>query len=61
MTDKVLKNQIEKILQEQAAGDVQKTLYVLKGVPVETVDPENAGQVDLEKLRRTPLARRRSV
>lgn len=50
MTDKVLKNQIEKILREQAAGDVQKTLYVLKGVPVETVDPEGAAEISLDRL-----------
>ena len=50
MMNGLLKNQIEKILQEQAAGDVQKTLYVLKGVSMETADPENAGKVDLEKL-----------
>jgi RNA-binding protein YlmH len=50
MMAELLKTQIEKILQEQAAGDVRKTLYVLKGVSLETVDPENAGKPDLEKL-----------
>ena len=50
MMNELLKNQIDNILQEQAAGDAQKTLYVLKGVSMETADPENAGKVDLEKL-----------
>lgn len=50
MMTELLKNQMEKVLREQAAGDVQKVLYVLKGVSMETADPENAGKVDLEKL-----------
>ena len=50
MINDLLKIQIDRILQEQAAGDDRKTLYVLRGVSMETVDPENAGQVDLEKL-----------
>ncbi len=45
-----LKNQLEKVLREQDAGNTQKTLYVLKGIPMETADPENARKPDLEKL-----------
>ena len=50
MMAELLKKQIEKVLQEQAAGDVRKTLYVLKGISMEAADPENAGKPDLEKL-----------
>lgn len=50
-----LKNQIDKVLRELAAENGEKTIYVLKGIPMETADPENAGKIDLEKLLESKL------
>ena len=50
MMAELLKDRIDRVLQEQAAGDDRKALYVLKGISLEEADPENAGKADLEKL-----------
>ena len=50
MKNEILKNMIEKKLQEMSTFNSAKTLYVLKGISLETVDPEHASEASLEKL-----------
>ena len=50
MMNTLLKNQIETRLQSLAAPDPSKTRVVLKGIPLEAVDPEAAASFSLEKV-----------
>ncbi len=55
MSNVVLKRQIEKKLQELSIANQQKALIVLKGIPMDVVDPECASGISLEKIAENKL------
>ena len=50
MLNTVLKQKIDEKLQALSAGDSLKTLFVLKGIPMDLVDPDHAPDVNLTAL-----------